>query len=39
VKISQETVFLLAVYDKTEMDNLIDVELERLLSKINSSSK
>lgn len=32
VEISQETVFLLAVYDKSEMDSLIDVELEKLLS-------
>lgn len=39
VKISQETVFLLAVYDKSEMDSLIDVELERLLSKSGFNSK
>lgn len=39
VKISQEAVFLLAVYDKSEMDSLIAVELERLLGKSDFSSK
>jgi hypothetical protein len=39
VKISQETVFLLAVYDKSEVDSLIGVELERRLSKFDLSSK
>lgn len=39
VKILQGTVFLLAVYDKSEIDSVIDVELNKLLSELGFKSR
>ncbi|MCL4165465.1 UNVERIFIED_CONTAM: hypothetical protein GTU68_000936 [Idotea baltica] len=35
ILVSEETVYLLSIYDKSELDNISDKELKDLLSYIN----